>query len=114
MQFRRVSGAECGGDAALRVRGRAVEQRSFGDDENVVGLRRAPRGMQACDATSNDQEASANPISHGLGINTEIVVVGTQWTTRSSRLVQGNNDFADDAATAGSGFSLKRYHAGPF
>jgi hypothetical protein len=42
--------------------------------------------MQACDAASNDQEASADPISHGLGINTDIAVVGTHGTIRSSRL----------------------------
>jgi len=45
MQRRRVAGAERRGDAALRVRRRAVEQGTFGEQQHVAVLRGAPCGM---------------------------------------------------------------------
>ena len=59
VQLRRVAGAERRGDAALRVGGRAVEQRALGEQQDVAVLRRAPRRVQAGDAASDDEEAGS-------------------------------------------------------
>ena len=60
----RVAGAERGGDAALRVRGGAVEQRALGEQQHVAVLRRAPRRVQPGDAAADDEKPRANPIGH--------------------------------------------------
>ena len=65
MQLRRISRAERRGNPALRVRGRAVEERPLGEQQHVAVLRRAPRGVQPRDAAADDEKSSANAI-HAL------------------------------------------------
>ena len=57
MELRRIAGAERGGDAALRVGGRAVEERPLGDEHDVAVVGRAPRGVQPRDAAADDEES---------------------------------------------------------
>ena len=64
MQRRRVTRAECGGDAALRIGGRAVEQRALGEEQHVAVLRRAPCGVQAGDPAADDEEAGDETLGH--------------------------------------------------
>ena len=64
MQRRRVARAERRGDAALRVRGGAVEERLFRRQNDVAALRRAPRRVQPRDAAADDEKAGANAIGH--------------------------------------------------
>ena len=64
MQRRRVAGSERRGDAALRIRGRAVEERSFGEEQHVAVLRCAPSRMQAGDTAADDEKARANTVGH--------------------------------------------------
>src|SRR5262245_21038940 len=64
MQLGRIPSAEGGGYSTLGVSGRAVEQRALGDDENVIGLRGTPGGVEACDAASHDEKPRSNPVGH--------------------------------------------------
>jgi hypothetical protein len=64
VQRRRIAGAERRGDAALGVRGRAVEQRPLGEQHDVAVLRRAPRGVQPGDAAADDEKTSADTLGH--------------------------------------------------
>ena len=57
VQRRRVAGAERRGDAALRVGGRAVEQRALREQQDVGVLRGAPRRVQPGDAAADDEKA---------------------------------------------------------
>ncbi len=59
MQLRRIAGAERRGDAALRVRGRAVEQRSLGEQQDVAMIGRPPRGVKSGDAAADDEKPRA-------------------------------------------------------
>ena len=52
VELGRVAGAERRGDAALRVRRRAVEERALGEHEHVAVLGCAPRGVQSRHARS--------------------------------------------------------------
>ena len=69
VERRRVPRAERRRDAPLRIRGRAVEQRPLRQQEDVTMLRGAPRGVQAGDATADDEEAGADAVGGGHGGN---------------------------------------------
>src|SRR4051812_48133698 len=51
-------------DAALRVRRRAVEERAFGEEQNLADRRCAPCRVQSCHAAPDDEKATANPFRH--------------------------------------------------
>ena len=58
------TGAECGGDPALRVGGRTVEQRALREQQYVAVLRCAPCGVQAGDPAADDEETGLNALGH--------------------------------------------------
>jgi hypothetical protein len=62
MQLRRVSGTERRSDAPLGIGGGAVEQRPLRQHHHLVRLRRPPRGMEAGDATADDEKPSADAL----------------------------------------------------
>src|SRR5205085_9417138 len=66
MQLGRVSSTEGGGDSALGIGSRAVEQRALGKHDNVATGRSTPGGVKAGDTTSYHQKARSYSLSHAL------------------------------------------------
>src|SRR6266542_3310392 len=66
VQRGRVSGAERGRDSALGVSCRAVEQRPFREHHHIGVGRCSERGMEACNAASNDEKAGSYALWHGV------------------------------------------------
>jgi hypothetical protein len=64
VQFSGVAGAECCRNAALRVRGGRIAERTLGEHHDLAVISGAPRGVQSCDARSNDDKPRANPFGH--------------------------------------------------
>jgi hypothetical protein len=64
VRFGRIAGADGRGNAALRVRGGAIEQRTFGEHHDVAGFRRAPCGVEPRDAAADDEKAGSNASRH--------------------------------------------------
>ncbi|MDZ7635030.1 MAG: hypothetical protein U5L72_11645 [Bacteroidales bacterium] len=64
VQLGRIARAEGGGDPALGVRGRAVVQRTLGEDEDLAVRGGPPRRVQAGDAAADDEEAGAEEGRH--------------------------------------------------
>src|SRR5215211_2786274 len=124
MELGRISSAKSGCDSTLGVRSRAIEERSLGDDEDVVGLRRSPRSVQSRDAASNDQEPCPDPVCH----DPESTSRRANWEPRFRNSIPAapwpshgrigpqaagrNYDWRIDAEAAGSGFALTRILAG--
>src|SRR5204863_5560064 len=66
MQLGRVSGAECCGDSPLRVSGRAIEERPFGQHHYVVVSRGAPCSVKTSNSASHYEKARSYPLGHAL------------------------------------------------
>ena len=64
MKLRRISGAECGGDATLSVGRGTVEQRAFSEYHHVAVRRRPPGGMEPGYTASDNQKAGSYALDH--------------------------------------------------
>jgi hypothetical protein len=73
VQLRRVTSAQRGGYATLRVRRRAIEERALGENDNLTRIGRAPRGVQACDSAPDHEETCANALWHARKIATRAI-----------------------------------------
>ncbi len=69
MELGRISGAKGGSDSALRIRGGAVEKRSFRQHHDIAFSRGAPRSVKTSNAASHYQKARSYPLGHVPEIN---------------------------------------------
>src|SRR5205085_2522892 len=66
MQLGRVSGAQCCGDSPLRISGRTIEERAFGQHHYVVVGRGAPCSVKTSNSASHYEKARPYPLGHAL------------------------------------------------
>ena len=66
MELGRVSSAQCCGDSSLRVSGRTIEERAFGQHHHVVVSRGAPCSVKTSNSASHYEKARPYPLGHAL------------------------------------------------
>lgn len=68
MELGGIAGTQRCCNASLGIGSCAVEQRALGENKHLTLLRRAPRGMEAGNAGTDDQKAGAEAVGHVIKI----------------------------------------------
>jgi hypothetical protein len=115
VQLGRISGAQCGGNAALGIRRRAVEQRPLGQHHHVAVRGSAPCSVEPSNSASHHEKARPYSADHALKSMHDVMRLKGGPTIPSLRSTSIDHDsFFDLNQHRPTSSSLRSTSDGPF